>query len=61
VKAMDEDSFNQIYEAILKEIRLKFINDYTIFDANATTMLDILSVILGDSDELKEMFIKMRP
>lgn len=61
VKAMDEDSFNQIYEQIFKEIRLKFLNEYTILDAQATSMLDILAAILGDSDELKEQFIKMRP
>jgi hypothetical protein len=33
LKAMDEDSFNQIYQQIFTEIRLKFLNEFTIFDS----------------------------
>jgi hypothetical protein len=58
---MDEDSFNQVYEQIFKDIRLKFLTEYTILDSQSASMLDILAAILGENDELRDKFIKIRP
>lgn len=60
IKAMDDESFNQIYESVFGLIRNRFQKDFTLFDTHATTLLDILSQILADSDELKELFINTR-
>jgi len=60
IKAMDDESFNQIYESVFGLIRNRFQKDLTLFDTQATTLLDILSQILADSDELKELFINTR-
>jgi len=57
---MDDESFNQIYESVFGLIRNRFQKDLTLFDTQATTLLDILSQILADSDELKELFINTR-
>lgn len=57
---MDEDSFNQVYEFIFGYIRHKFHKELTVFDTNTTNLLDIMSSILNDSDEMKELFINLR-
>jgi hypothetical protein len=57
---MDIDSFNQIYENIFATIRSRFQRDITLFDTQATGLLDILSLILGESDDLKELFVNTR-
>lgn len=60
LKMMDEDSFNQIYEYIFSIIRLKFQRELTIFDIRTTSLLDILSSIFNESDELKELFVNLK-
>ncbi len=57
---MDEDSFKEIYEFIFTTIRNKYRSELTIFDSHSTTFLDILSLILNESDEMKELFISIR-
>lgn len=57
---MDEDSFNQIYEGVFGHIRNRFIKELTIFDPQPTALLETLSQILADSEELKDLFITTR-
>ena len=55
---MDQDSFRDIYNFIFKEIRNKFRSNMTIFD-NCVNLVDILNTICSQSDELREMFVRM--
>ena len=57
---MDEESFNQVYEFIFANIRSKFQRELTVFDAHTTTFLDIMSCLLNESDEMKELFINLK-
>lgn len=57
---MDEDSFNQVYEFIFGSIRHKFHKELTVFDTNTTSFLDIMSSILNDSDEMKDIFVNLK-
>ena len=56
---MDEDSYLEIYQNIFGTIRHKFSKELTVFDVNTTNLLDIMSSILNDSDEIKEMFVNL--
>jgi hypothetical protein len=60
IKSMDEESFRDIYKFIFTAIRAKYQSDLTIFDSHVAGYLDIISNILNESDELKELFIKNR-
>jgi hypothetical protein len=55
---MDEDGFREIYNFIFSSIRKKFKTpELTIFDPNTCKLMDIIAIILNESDEMKEIFV----
>ena len=54
---MDEEAFEEIYKYIFTSIRRSFKTELTIFDPHAAGYLDIISSIVNESDQLKELFI----
>jgi hypothetical protein len=49
-----------MYSFIFSSIRAKYHSELTIFDSSAVGNLDILTNILNESDEMKEIFVGLR-
>ncbi len=49
-----------MYSFIFSSIRSKYQSELTIFDSTAVGNLDILTNILNESDEMKEIFVGLR-
>ena len=60
IKGMDEDAFQEIYKYIFTSMRRQYKTELTIFDVHAPGYLDILSAIINESDQMKELFVHNR-
>lgn len=61
LKAMDEDTYKDLYTGLFIKIRQRFTTkEFGLFDSHTINMLDIVNSILADNEDIREIVVSLR-